>query len=377
MNAVMDRRQLLRRALAAGLAGAGAHRVAATPGPPTAAAQITPRLLVFPRDHGAHPAHAIEWWYLTALLDPPATGAAPLGLQVTFFRARTAIDPANPSRFAAHQLLIAHAALADPTRGQLQHDQRIARTGVGGVRCAEHDTDVALGRWQLAREPDGAYRCTVDSTGFAVTFTATPTQPLLLQGRDGYSVKGIARGGVTPASHYYSQPHLALTVSLTRDGQSQTMRGRGWLDHEWSSELLSPDAAGWDWVGLNLDDGSAITAFRIRPRRGDASLYAYASVRAAGGRIATLAPTQVHFTPREFWTSPRTGARYPVGMRITLGDRTLETEPLLPDQELDSRATTGAVYWEGASRVRENGQWVGRGYLEMTGYAAPLQLPGA
>ena len=345
---------------------------AVRPGHAVEYAAITPRALEFPRDHGAHPGHRIEWWYLTGVLD---AAASLLGIQVTFFRTRTPIDEANPSRFAARQLLIAHAAIADPARGALQHDQRIARIGTGGVTAGSGDTNLALGRWRFARERNGAYRCALDAGSFALEFTAMPTQPLLLQGETGFSRKGHATAdGSVPASAYYSQPQLALRARLTRDGRSADLTGRAWLDHEWSSTLLVPEAAGWDWVGLNLDDGTALTAFRIRPRTGDAPLFAYASLRSPGGAVRTFGPNEVRFTPRAMWTSPRTGANYPVAMRIQVGSRSFDTEPLMPDQELDSRATTGAVYWEGASRVLENGAPVGRGYLEMTGYVAPMTI---
>lgn len=348
--------------------------IAARPSRAVEYAAITPRALEFPRDHGAHPDHRIEWWYLTGVLDA-APSDPMLGIQVTFFRTRTTIEDANPSRFAAKQLLIAHAAIADPARGTLQHDQRIARIGVGGVAASTRDTDLALGRWRFARDSNGAYRCALDAGSFALAFTATPTQPLLLQGQAGFSRKADAtRDGLVPASAYYPQPQLALRARVTRDGRSRDLAGRGWLDHEWSSTLLAPEAAGWDWVGLNLDDGTAVTAFRIRPRVGDAPLYAYASLRSAGGPVRTFSPNEVRFTPRTGWTSPRNGVRYPVAMRIEFGGRTFDTDPLMPDQELDSRATTGAVYWEGASRVSENGTQVGRGYLEMTGYVAPMTL---
>jgi predicted secreted hydrolase len=46
----------------------------------------------------------------------------------------------------------------------------------------------------------------------------------------------------------------------------------------------------------------------------------------------------------------------------------------MPDQELDSRASTGTIYWEGAVRAMQDGGEIGRGYLELTGYASPLQL---
>jgi predicted secreted hydrolase len=162
---------------------------------------------------------------------------------------------------------------------------------------------------------------------------------------------------------------------LTRDGETLEAQGRAWLDHEWSSTLLDPEAAGWDWVGMNLDDGSALTAFQIRHKQTGASLYGYASLRGPGSaRVQTFAPEAVAFEPLAHWTSPRTGARYPVAQRIRVGDRVFETEPLFEDQELDSRASAGAVYWEGASRLRESGRLVGRGYLELTGYAAPMRL---
>ncbi len=329
---------------------------------------VTPRPLAFPRDHGAHPEYRIEWWYLTGHLDNAGT---PLGLQVTFFRARSDIDPANPSRFAAQQLVIAHVALADPARGSLLIDERIARGGFGDARASEADTDVVLGRWRFRRQTDGAYLCEAPAHGFDLRFTAMPTQPLLLQGDAGFSRKGP---DPAQASYYYSFPHLAVEAVIRRDDRTQRLRGHAWLDHEWSSTVLDPRAAGWDWAGINLDGGGALTAFDIRPRGGGAPLWAYAALREPSGRVQTFAPHEVRFEPLEHWTSPRTRARWPVAQRITVGRRAFDTQPLFADQELDSRATSGAVYWEGASLVTEGGRRAGAGYLEMTGYLAPIVL---
>jgi predicted secreted hydrolase len=332
-------------------------------------ATVTPRPLVFPRDHGAHPDYRIEWWYLTGWLD---AAPEPLGFQVTFFRARTEVDPANPSRFAAKQLVIGHAAIADPARASLLKDERIARTGFGIAEAPETDTDLRLDRWRLARRADGSYECALPARGFTLEFVAVPTQPLLLQGDDGFSSKGPLPA---QASFYYSQPQLRVQATLQRDGATRRLAGTAWLDHEWSSTLLDADAAGWDWVGMNLDDGAALTAFQIRRRGNGAKLYAYASLREAGSpRLRLFAPEEVDFTPAERWTSPRTRADWPVAQRIRVGRRSFETKPLFADQELDSRASTGAVYWEGASLLTESGRRVGRGYLEMTGYVEPIRL---
>ena len=353
--------------------------------------QVTPRRFVFPRDFGAHLPYRTEWWYLTGQLDPePGSQQSRLGVQLTFFRLRPPIDPDNPSRFAAHQLVLAHAAIADPRRGALLHEERIARAGFDIASVSEGDTQVEVDHWRLARDrATGIYRGQARAAQFALEFSATPTQPLLPQGEGGYSRKGPEGAGGAPASLYYSEPQLALQARVQIEGAApggrglgdgaQGMRsGRGWLDHEWSSTLLPPQAAGWDWAGFNLEDGSALTAFRIRRAgRDEAGLawFAYASVRSAGAPAQTFAPTQVRFEPLQTWTSPRTRAVYPVAQRIAIGSRQFETRPLMPDQELDARAGSGVAYWEGASELLEGGRTVGRGYLELTGYAGPV--PGA
>jgi predicted secreted hydrolase len=371
-----QRRRLLLACFASASFAKAASSAKATEGMPEAkeAARLS-----FPRDCGAHLAYRTEWWYLTGLLDPPAGSREPrLGVQLTFFRIHPPIDPDNPSRFAAHQLVLAHAAIADPRRGALLHEERIARAGFGIASVSEVDTEVEVDHWRLAREAaTGVYRGQARGAQFALELTAAPTQPPLPQGEDGYSRKGPAGADGVPASLYYSEPQLALQARIQIDdsGTDQRRLGRGWLDHEWSSTLLPPQASGWDWAGFNLDDGSALTVFRIRRAgagSGEAAWFAYASLRAPGARVQIFPPAQVRFEPLQSWTSPRTRAAYPVAQRIAIGSRQFETQPLMPDQELDARAASGIVYWEGASDLLEDGRAVGRGYLELTGYAGPV-----
>jgi predicted secreted hydrolase len=332
-------------------------------------ARVVPRPLVFPRDHGAHPDYRSEWWYLTGFLD--RSGSDGIGFQITFFRIRTPIEP-SASRFSPQQIVVAHAAIADPVRGALVHDERAQRVGFGLVETATTDTDVRLDRWTFVRdETRGDYRASIPASGFDLSLTARPTQPLLLQGRDGYSRKSPLG---QQASHYYSQPQLAVSASLRMEGDVRESTGIGWLDHEWSSSVLGDDAVGWDWIGMNLADGTALTAFRIRSKGNGQSVYAYASIRSPGKPVRTFGSDAVRFESVATWQSPRTMATYPVAQRIWVADRSFETHPLMNDQELDSRASVGAVYWEGASELFEGGRRVGRGYLEMTGYVAPLRI---
>ena len=112
---------------------------------------------------------------------------------------------------------------------------------------------------------------------------------------------------------------------------------------------------GWDWVGINLDDGAALMAFRMRAKQGGV-VWAAATWRDAAGRVPHLrARTRSSFTPLRTWRSPRTRVEYPVAMRVRAGDLELELDPLMDDQELDSRASTGTIYWEGAVRASRDG----------------------
>jgi predicted secreted hydrolase len=324
--------------------------------------------LAFPRDFGAHPSFRTEWWYVTGWLETP--DKKPLGFQITFFRSATEHDAANPSRFAPKQLIIAHAALSDPALGKLLHDQRGARDGFDLAFAKEGNTDVKLHDWHLVRNTDGVYRATLAAREFGLQFSFTPTQTPFLQGENGFSRKGPHP---EQASHYYSEPHLKVSGTVTREGKAVAVTGTAWLDHEWSTSVLDPNASGWDWTGINLDDGSALMAFRIRGKDGS-TVWAHAALRADDGRITPFRPEQVQFIPQRDWRSPRTNTTYPVAMRVVTGTWEWQLTPLQDDQELDSRQSTGAVYWEGAVTVTRDGQAVGRGYLELTGYAKPLKL---
>jgi predicted secreted hydrolase len=318
------------------------------------------RPLQFPRDAGAHPGHRIEWWYVTGQLR--SDSAAALGFQVTFFRVRNRDAEANESRFSPRQLLFAHAAYADPAIGRLLHDQRSARLLPPLVEAASDDTRVRLDDWFLRRDGSG-YATRVAGEEFLLELRLEPTQAVMLQGEAGFSRKGPSQ---VQASYYYSEPQLAVAGRVSARGRSDAVKGTAWLDHEWSSELLAAQASGWDWLGVNLDDGGALMAFRIRAKDGS-TLWSSATLRPAGG--ATRAAREVRFTVRRAWRSSRTGTRYPVEMDVRVDGRIWHVTPLMDDQELDARASTGTLYWEGAVGVRDAAGQGGRGYLELTGYA--------
>ena len=350
---------------------------------------VTHRALRFPADHGAHPDTHIEWWYVTGWLATGDASAAArpvpeFGFQVTFFRSRTDLAQASASRFAARQLVFAHVALTDLAAGArgggLMHDQRAAREGFGLVQtpAASGPQVVQLRDWSLRRPATrdasggGAMRVEVRTDRFALSLALSGTQPLLLQGDAGYSQKGP---DPRQASHYYSEPQLAVRGRVERAGApARDVGGRAWLDHEWSNELLPPEAVGWDWIGINLLDGAALTAFRLRRADGSA-LWAGGSFRSASGELRVFAASEVRFEALRRWTSPRTQTSYPVEWTLTTPAGRWRVAALQDDQELDSRESTGSVYWEGLSALRgDGGEAVGYGYLELTGYSGKLRL---
>ncbi len=349
-----------RRLLAAGLA---------LPLWPLPAAALAPRPLQFPRDQGSHPDFAIEWWYLTGQL---RAGPQEFGFQLTFFRSRVGSTQAMTSKFAARQLIFAHAAVTDVAGKKLWHDQRIARQGFGVAQTGEQDTAVTLRDWSLQHNGAG-YQAHASASNFGIELTLAETQPLLLQGIQGLSRKGPQED---QASFYYSLPQLRATGSLALPGRSLAVQGTAWLDHEWSQQLLPPQAVGWDWIGMNLQDGSALTAFQLRDPAGQA-LWDGGSFRhpSMGAKAHGFSQGEVIFKPVRRWTSPVTRASYPVEWVVRTPADFYTVKAVIDNQELDSRQSTGAVYWEGLSDIFDsNGKQVGRGYLEMTGYARPLSL---
>jgi len=324
------------------------------------------RAISLAQDAGAHPDYRTEWWYVTGWLRDGQ--GQERGFQLTFFRVRTGLGEQAPGRFSPAQLILAHAAVSDPAIGHLLHAERSARASGRIAGASRAAMDVWIEDWRL----DGSavpMRAQVRAGRFAFDLALEQSAPPMLNGEAGFSQKGPQRDH---ASYYYSLPGLQVSGSLSIDGHEHRVTGSAWLDHEWSSELMPEGAVGWDWVGLNLDDGSAVMAARMRDAD-DRAMWAIGSLRRVGQPVQTLAAEYVAFKALRTWTSPRTGARYPVEWEIRVGERVLRLEPLMEDQERDS-SSTGTVYWEGAVRVFEHGRPIGKGYLEMTGRAERMRI---
>jgi len=321
---------------------------------PAASAAVGFRPLRFPRDHGAHPNHRIEWWYLTAWLDPNT------GLQATIFR--TSLGKARPSHWGSNQWLIGHAALIRRDWPKLIHEQTAWRCVESVAEFSTADLELKLPGWRMQRASDDRIAIDLSQGRLAMQLQCHPIAAPELQGQRGYSQKGPE---ASQFSHYYSRTQLRIDAQVEVDGKPLAIEKASpfavaWFDHEWSDSLLASQAAGWDWFGLNLLDGSSWMAFRIRNRQAGDLWHSE-----SGLLLETL----------QSWRSPSSGARYPVVLRVQSKRGSLILRALVPDQEIDARASTGNRYWEGAVTAHsEQGELIGRGYLELTGYDKPMRL---
>jgi predicted secreted hydrolase len=171
-----------------------------------------------------------------------------------------------------------------------------------------------------------------------------------------------------------------MRVQLEAQTQDQTLalprvsEGLGWFDHEWSSSILPPGAVGWDWIGIHLLDGGSLMAFQLRSKMGESVWTEFDERDRDGRRKASGKGAPVRWEPVGQWRSPNSLAVYPGAWILHTAERRLEIRPLMPNQEFDGRFSTGIVYWEGAIELYDGPRLIGRGYLEMTGYAQAMQL---
>lgn len=346
-------------------------------------AQVTgPCNLSFPADHGPHPGYRTEWWYYTGNLTDAHQRR--FGFQLTFFRRRLKPpadrkdwpDPASPWR--TDQVYLAHAALTDMAGRRHLQAEKMARPvlSLAGAEQENVAWKIYLENWQTVIAPD-RHQLQADADGFALALTLTPEKPLVLHGDAGYS-----RKGQTPerASCYYSFTRLRAGGTLSLDGASHRVQGTAWMDHEFSTAPLQPGITGWDWFSLQLSDRTDIMIFLLRQRDGSLNPASSGTYVSPSGQTRHLRREDVRIEALDFWTSPHTGARYPIKWKIRIApfEYELVVTANLADQEMRTTASTGVDYWEGsvAARGTKKGKPVdGVGYVELTGYAKPFDAP--
>ncbi len=328
--------------------------------------------LAFPRDHGSHEDCRTEWWYATGIVADVDDGAR-FGWQLTIFRRGLQFGPpafGDPA-LAPRQVFAGHLAVVDLTTGTLVTAERVRRAFQGLAYASTSRLDVVLEGWTFALDADDTLRVrALDRTNdLSLDLVLAPEKALVLQGNGGVSTKGPEYGN---SSGYVSWTRMRTSGTIERSGVKRRVEGESWFDHEWGSSQLAADVVGWDWFGLRLDDGRELMIYRLRRTDGGV-------LEASSGTLVGVDGSAQHIRSADFalvdtntWKSSRSGAQYPARFSLkvpTLGiDVVIETE--IPDCEIDARASTGTIYWEGPVKVR--GSVGGSGYGELTGYAAPM-----
>jgi predicted secreted hydrolase len=350
--------------------------------PPSLAPRLPdPQPVEFPRDDGPHD-RLTEWWYDTGHLR--AGDGSRFGFEYVVFRAERGGFPVTWA---------SHLALTDETGGGFHYAQR-AEIGPGvdqSPRDAGGDptgfafvvsgfnpadpTRLPGVPWTMAGG-NGSDALIAGAAGGEVSGDPVPrfgldlrlraTKPPALHDTDGFIDFGPAGG-----SYYYSRTAMDATGTVTLGSDTFDVVGDAWFDHQWG-DFISVGGGGWDWFAVNLDDGTDLTLSLVRATDGTYPL-AYGTLVQPDGATRHLDASAFAIEVTDHWTSPETGAGYPAAWAISLPGEGLEIRlsPTVSRQELDTRATTGVVYWEGSQVVaatRDGAPLGGQAYVELTGY---------
>lgn len=363
------------------LANPPVARPAPTPMPSLVPRLPDPQPVQLPRDDGPHD-RLTEWWYYTGHLRGP--DGSRFGFEYVVFRAERGELPVTWA---------SHLALTDETGDAFHYAQR-AEIGPAVDRSprdpAGRPTGVALAVTGFdpadpARRPGtpwtmagggGSDTLVAAASGdevagdpvaaFGLDLGLQATRPPALHDTDGYVDFGPAGG-----SYYYSRTRMAATGTVTLDAETFAVEGDAWFDHQWG-DFISVGGGGWDWFAVNLDDGTDLTLSLVRAADGTYPL-AYGTLVEPGGTTGHLDQAAFTVEATDRWTSASTGRTYPAAWTITVPSRDLEIRlsPTVAHQELDTRDTTGVVYWEGSQVVqatRDGAPLGGQAYVELTGY---------
>lgn len=188
---------------------------------------------------------------------------------------------------------------------------------------------------------------------------------------------GLGRAGYT---FYYSRTRLEVSGTLTLEGRRLSVNGISWMDHQWGE--VSGQRVGWDWLSLQLDDGSDLMAALVWDPDGHEPIAQYGTYIGPDGAAHSLEGADIALTASDSWTSPTTGAIYPIGWRLDIGSMAIsvDLDPVQRHAEFGDSIYAPAAYWEGAVSVtgQKEGQDVsGVGFVEMVGYAPMQNLPAS
>jgi predicted secreted hydrolase len=238
--------------------------------------------------------------------------------------------------------------------------------------ASEKHFHLRLGDWSL-RESHGTHvlRATIGDAVFEATLK--PKKKAVLNGAGGNGVSFKDEG---QASRYFSYTRMEMEGDMVWNGDAQHFTGSAWMDREFGTWTPTEKQKGWDWFSVQLDNDCELMCYQIRDGKDNPSKFSSGTFVDRDGNSTYLTHEDFSIEPTGFWKSPRTQTTYPSGWRLKVPkfDLNLEVNPVIEDQELDTRGTTMIIYWEGACRV-EGSPANGRAYVELVGYDRSHESP--
>ncbi|GGC96431.1 hypothetical protein GCM10007216_29020 [Thalassobacillus devorans] len=347
-----------------------------------------------PQDAGPHASANIEWWYAFTFLN--GSRGSRYALMTSFF------EVGETACSKGHYLIYSLIDLNDKKqKNQSRIDHKLKRNLVFlylPFYLLLHPFDTNM--WRLYKSlvsgsiprPHGTL-----SKGFirinplqlvygknTLTFDKESEDFQLYLSEDGITIDLhfeakkpyalIGTDGKPDDLYYYSMTRNKVTGKVHTAKGTESLTGEGWFDHQWGKDYSLLKGSGWNWFGLQLEDGRELLLNEMRSKEGDTSNQMANLIE----RDGTVRFTRnVHFHPIEYWKSVKTKARYPISWQIEIPEFNinLQTTPFFSNQEMLiigplQGIWEGAVSFTGKERLA-NGTYrniTGKGFMELVGY---------
>ncbi|MFW6174291.1 MAG: lipocalin-like domain-containing protein, partial [Chloroflexota bacterium] len=291
--------------LLAACAGNAGTRPVPTPASP--APTPTPRPVSLPGDEAPHD-DRLEWWYYNGHLE--AEDGRELGFHfVIFQRMRQEAERQVPS-------YTAHATLMDMETGR-----HLAAAKASSAVQPQPDDGLSLDvdGWSLEGRPDG-HRIEARSEDFSLLLELVPQKPVALHNESGW-----LGGSFTGWTYYYSWTRMRTNGEVTLEGETYEVTGQSWMDHQWGDFFVFGKPGGWQWLAIQLEDGTDIMVTETRNTAGEVDAL-FGTLVEPDGTARPLRPGEglIELEETGSWRSPHTGALYPQAWRVRLPEHGLD-----------------------------------------------------
>ncbi|KGX90594.1 lipocalin family protein [Pontibacillus marinus] len=348
-----------------------------------------------PKDTGPHRKSNIEWWYNYAYLTGDQGGQ--YAVMASFFRVGetecskghylifTLIDLNNKTKqnYSIIDSKLKHNMIAmylpfylllnpkDVQIWDLYKDLLLGQvppphSQMDKASIQQNPTKLIYGDNELTfmGENEDRFKMHLTDKDFEIDLNFRSLKPISLIGGD----------GKPDDLYYYSFTRNHVEGQIQTHSGIENVEGVGWFDHQWGRDYGLIKGAGWDWFGLQLEDGRELLLNQMRS--GKETFSPMANIIEKDGSVRFT--RNISFIEINFWRSFQTNARYPIEWKIKIPEFSMDLHVMahFPKQEMPIIGPLQAI-WEGVCEVsgtevtsnEGNKEIQGRGFMELVGYA--------